>query len=366
MYIYIALICYVIILPIIISGLNITSDRKKKEAIILALSLIAVFLIFALKKETVGIDIAGYKAQYELSRYKDWLDVDYVYFENGYITLMKVFSKLGISFQLYTAVIYGFICCSLYFFIKTYSSNVTLSVLVFICYQFFLFDLSGIRQAIAMSICLFSFLILDKRKHIIEIVSSAFLIILAITIHQSALIFFLVYFVKLFHKTKIHTWIYLFILVISSFLRSYIWNFVNLFMREVDTSTAITLGGNFIFLCGITVFMLFTIYFYNKEGKAGYISKGKSQKYRFDILTIKIMLLSLSANIIFSGNSMLRATSYLTLFLIPGLPNFIKYYSYKSRFIMNAVVGIFLIFLFYIETLRPNQLNICPYLFFWQ
>lgn len=167
MQIYLFLIAFLLITAFICKSL--ISDNEKAEKTILKIGILAIFLILSLKKETVGIDIIGYKEQYLISQFKSWGNVDYVYFETGYIQLMKLFSKAGISFQWFTVFIYALLCTALYFFIKTVSENVTMSLLIFICFQFFVFSISALRQTIAMSLCMLAYLALKRSDKIINL-----------------------------------------------------------------------------------------------------------------------------------------------------------------------------------------------------
>ena len=112
MAIYIILIAYILAMALLLS--HFIADEKKREQIILQLGMLAIFLLLALKKDTVGIDIIGYKEQYILSADVPWNNTGYVYFEPGYIQLMKVFSKLGLDFQIFAGAIYA-VCCNAYY-----------------------------------------------------------------------------------------------------------------------------------------------------------------------------------------------------------------------------------------------------------
>ena len=155
MIIYFGLIGFLFLISFFIKKRNI--DRDKQDSLILVLTIGAMYLICVLRKSTVGIDTASYETMYEMSGYFPWDNFSFSNFEYGYILLMKVFAKLGFSFQLFLAVIYAYIFLPLYFFIKKYSKDVTLSLLIYICYQFFVFNLSGIRQSLATGICLLAF-----------------------------------------------------------------------------------------------------------------------------------------------------------------------------------------------------------------
>ena len=66
-----------------------------------------------------------------------------------------------------------------------------------------------------------------------------------------------------------------------------------------------------------------------------------------------------------NGSNLLRGAMYSTVFLTIALPNEISKYDLKSRMILNVMVGLFLLALYYFDVLKPNMLNIIPYKFFW-
>ena len=255
MAIYIILIAYILALSVFLS--RFVADEKKSERIILQLGMFAIFLLLALKKETVGIDIIGYKEQYILSAAVPWANTSYVYFEPGYIQLMKIFSKLGLDFQFFAAVIYA-VCCSAYYrFIKRYSKNVALSLLIFICYQFLVFYTSGLRQALAMAICIYAYLLLDSKWGKIwhRYALSMLLVVLAATIHRSALLFFVVVLFHGWNSQKVH-WVLLSVgIAVSVFARSQLLWIITALFGEIKMSGGITLGGNMIFLMGLILFL---------------------------------------------------------------------------------------------------------------
>lgn len=361
--IYIGLIVSIFIVSTVVKQL--CADKKKQGKIILIFGMVCIYLLLALKKNTVGVDIKGYQEQYELSRWRAWWDFDSAHFEPGYVLLQKVFSKLGVSFQLYMAILYAVLCLSLYFFIKKYSPNVTLSLLIYICYQFFVFDISGIRQMLAMAICTFSYLLADKKNRRAFFLS-LLLIILASTIHQSALVFFVVPVINMFRREEVSLLFNVIIIIGCYFLRSYIWQFINQIIRPMGSDGGVLLGGNFLFLIIVAIFMWYTLYAKNNSLQ-GLMPATEFVEPRYkDAFYVRIAIISLVANILLSNSTMLRANMYFSLFLIVSLPHMFRYYEKQSRLIISSIITVVLVYLFVSDTLVPNQFNLCPYLFFWQ
>ena len=357
MTIYILLIVYVLALYVFSAA--VMADRTHRETFILRMGMLAIFLLLALKKETVGIDIVGYREQYDLSAIVAWQDTNYVYFEPGYIQLMKVFSKAGLDFQVFAACIYAVCCGAYYRFARRYSRNMTLSLLIFICYQFLVFYTSGLRQALAMAICIYGFLVLDgKWAGLRTRTAGCVLLVLAASlIHKSALLFLVVAVCYSWMRQRVFWRIMILafggaVLVRSVLLR------ILAYLFDLRQTGQITLGGNFLFLAGLAVFCAFACY--QKIGNE------QEDAVRYLTLATNMTMLSVVLQILFSGSSLLRSTMYLTLFLIPGLPCALKRYDRRIEFVMTGLLGLFLIWLFWAETLSVNQLNLCPYRFFWE
>lgn len=354
---YLLLVVYIIFLPIVSAFL--IRDNSKRQRFILWMGMMAIFLLLALKKETVGSDIVGYKREYLHSASMSWKNTGYMYFEAGFIQLMKLFSKLHIPFQVFTAMIYA-VCCNAYYrFIKKYSTDVTLSLLIFVCYQFLVFHISGLRQSLAMAICIYAFLLYDSswRHRWMRLAASIVIVLLAAMIHQSAMLFLAVLAFIQWKPQKVHWMMMLVAVAASVFMRPLVLQFINLLFGRSFMSSKITLGGNFIFLLGLSVFCVI----------ASYQRKVRQQGLGdFFPVATNVLMMAVAAQLILSGSSLLRGAMYLTLFLIPGIPCALKCFDRRTELLLSWALGLFFIILFWTDTLSINQLDMCPYLFFWQ
>lgn len=357
MTIYIILILYILLLPLLAA--HVIHDVRTRERFVLRLGMLAIFLLLALKKDTVGIDILGYKEQYLISAAVPWRDVSYVYFEPGYIQLMKLFSKAGLDFQVFAAVIYA-VCCSAYYkFIERYSQNATLSLMIFICYQFLVFYTSGLRQALAMAMCIWAFLALDGNwgSRWQRLCCAVLIVLAAASIHKSALLFLTVIVLMQWKPGTVHWVLISFCLAASVIVRPLLLRLINL-VFDAKVGGSITLGGNFIFLVGLMLF--FIVGYYQRSGN------GERENDRFLPISTNVLMMAVVAQILFSGSTLLRSAMYLTMFLIPGLPCALKCFERRIEILLTWFLILFLIILFWTDTLSINQLNLCPYLFFWQ
>lgn len=320
-------------------------DREKGERLILILGIAAIFLLLVLKKDTVGLDTLGYRRQYRLAGTMPWRDFDYVYFEKGYLFLMKLFSKSGLPFRCFTGAIYGLLCAAYYRFLRKYAQNVTLSLLILICYQFLVFHISGLRQSLAMGVCLFAFLSLD-RGHPLRALA---LTLLAATFHRGAAAFALVFPVYALRGRRLPGLLYPLGAAAAVALRPVLWQLAGLVFSDISYPGGAEIGGNLVFLAGIAVFLLYTR---AAEGSDGFLAH--------------MAYAALCCDLVLSGSTLLRCNLFFTLFLIPGIPNAIRRHEHRTRLVLNTALGAFLILLFYADTLAINQLGLLPYRFFWE
>lgn len=171
-------------------------DRKteyKQRAWILLFSILPMVLLFVLRYKYVGSDTIGYVSffQYEI-REESFGDIFAEFFvnaESGFRLYCKLISLITDSYTVFflfnALIIFG----SLYRFALKYTTNPFVLFYVLITLGTYQFFESGLRQALAMAICLFAVDFIKDRK----IIRFAVLIFLAYLFHKSAVIFALLY-----------------------------------------------------------------------------------------------------------------------------------------------------------------------------
>ena len=345
MAIYLGLIALLFVLSLLLkAGIR---DKQRQEKAILTLSMLSLFLLLSLKSTSVGTDMPGYRAQYELAGTMPFRDFSYVYFEKGYLLLTKLFAKGGVPFPVFTALVYALLFRAYHGFLRRYSHNATLSVLILICYQFLVFHISGLRQTLAMAMCILAFLALERSRLL-----SLILTVLAVLFHSSALIFFAIYPISALGKRPKPLALLFLAVPAVLCLRPVLWLGISRYLPQIET-TGIRLGGNCLFLGLMALFLCFT--------QAAYPQKGRHAPF-----FCRMAVLAFGADLLLSGSTLLRGNLFFTLFLLPGIPNAIRQYPPRVRLLLELALGVFLILLFYTDTLAINQLGLLPYRFFWQ
>ncbi len=373
--IYIYLLAFIIIVNFIIECIDFPT--KKKKTVFLLISFSAIFLLYSLRDSSVGRDLPGYKEMYIFTASRRWSDYDYVYFEKGYIFLMKICNSLNFSFQQFLVVVNLIILVPIFIFIGKYSDNPFLSVMIYVCYIFFEFNLTGIRQAIASSIVLIGIMVLIKAKRF-GIIFYAVIVYIATLFHSGAFIGFFYIPFHFLKKQKVYVIAIAALALLFLFGRGYILSFIkSVFGKETMNATAgLYIGMNFIFIvCLAVLFVMaqknreiraFAMQGVKRDGETKFSTSEELYCFSSGVLS-KIFLLSICAMILFGSDNSARSYMFFCQSIFVLLPNCISDLIEKNsqKWVKIGLV-FFLIAFFFSNTLISNNFDIVPYKFFGQ
>lgn len=169
----------------------------------------SLFLLMSLRHISVGTDLFSY--------YNEYLNAE-LYLklrpsELGYSYFNYFFYRAGLDFQLYLTVIAAIIVFSISKLYLNFSKNIMLSYYLFITLGLFAMTLTGIRQSLAIVITIFAFISLMKNRKLRFFI----FVIIASFIHNSAISFLLIYFIKNIKLTRRKGFILYFITLASYF-----------------------------------------------------------------------------------------------------------------------------------------------------
>lgn len=151
---------YIVIIVIffLLSRIRIKGVQEKTK---FAIAMLFLYFLASMRSVTVGNDTLEYarffKSQYDASAYT-LLEGRY---ETGYLYLNLLIGKITTEFNTFLFVIDAFIYYSYYLFIKRYSSNYLLSVLLFFCFGYWGQTLNIIRLQLAISIYIYAYILMD-------------------------------------------------------------------------------------------------------------------------------------------------------------------------------------------------------------
>ena len=323
--------------------------NKKKLVMLLSIQL---FLLLALRSETLGTDLATYRDGYTyisslsfgdmLGRLRLFQVAKLKYpfsFESGYVVVNWIFVKAGLSFHTFLALYAAFVSFSYGHFIYKYSELPWLSFAMFYSLSFFEYSFGILSQTI------------EKKP-----ISFFGLVALAFTFHRIAILWCFVYFLAKF-KIKKSTFGAL-CLVELAFL-----SLSPLIYERIITPVLEILGknkyisvdfaiNNFFILIVVIAFLLWSVIDFKK------IDKTFSTFFFAFLILLLVEILGLNQDV-FARARVIPLCSILIL--VPGAIK--RYRDYKTSVLIRMVVYVCL-FGFMIYQLKDSV--IVPYVPFWK
>ena len=340
------------------------NDQKKAKRFFVIAAFLLIFLVCVLRKYTVGLDMPKYYNIYLEAFYVPFRDFGYIYFEKGYLLLMKICVFLNMPFEWFMFICSLIMIVPVAVFIYNFSDRVLLSTIIFVCYMFFEFYLTGLRQAMAMSIWLIGATILLKEIRFKYIWYALFSLI-AFYFHKGAVIAIILPFVIRFRKTTFVLIVSLLVLALLLMFRSQILNLLkDYFEREsINTHAKIYVGTNTIFLMAI---LAASILFYqvslvknNNQSSASLII-GKEHEF------LNMMIIGVGLMFFLGLDTTVRSTMFYLLAITIVIPNMIAHLDKRSSVFVEMIAIVFFVSYFLLNIFTNNRFAMLPYRFFWQ
>lgn len=269
--------------------------------------------------------------------------------EKGYQIAVWFFSHIFPKGQ-YSFVISGiFYAISVCAFTQKNCKNVMLALMVFICLGVFNFMVQGMRQAIAMCICLWALEPCKERKFL----KFALLVALACTFHMSAIVFSVVYFIKGFDlKTKSILLFTVLAGIFVLFLPS-IFNLMNTLINDSYGTDQGSESGGVVAILIYLVSIIFGLFFQDRDD---------SNYPLFIYITIVAMMALVLRNTVNSIAE--RIGDYFTFGQMVILSNSIA--SLKDDKEKTMLVLFATLLVFGVAIHKASYSNLVPYIFYWQ
>lgn len=176
---------YFILCFVLINGVT----AKKHRKWYVCSTFLLIFLVAALRKYTIGIDLGlHYAINFERIALLPWSEVpSYIAYDPGFNVLCKLVSYISADDQMFIIVTSFIVFGSIARYIYYYADDVVMETFMFITlYCMFLYT-NIIAQAIAFAIFLFAVPYLQEKKYIKYVA----IVLLATTMHVSAIILLL-------------------------------------------------------------------------------------------------------------------------------------------------------------------------------
>lgn len=199
------MIPYVIAYLLMIAAAVILQRKKNGKKLYIIFFALLWIVILGLRHPSMGIDLGydrsyGYLQAYrELGEYSftEMLTRPYMNFERGYIVLNKILYTICTNYRLLLIVCALIPMISISVWIYKNSAHPFLASLIYLGLPCFVINFSTLRQVIALSITLWAFEYIKKRKPIPFFA----VVLLAVFFHKSAIVFLAAYPIYWF-KTK--------------------------------------------------------------------------------------------------------------------------------------------------------------------
>lgn len=364
--IYLAIIFVIVIFACIVRFDKKNQIRSNKLFIFVAFLLLG--LLCVLRSSSVGRDTSAYLAAYQKTQLVPFSNFDYIYFEKGYVLLMKICCALKMNFQLFLVVCYLIMLIPIAVFIYKNSNNLLSSVLVFICYTYFEFYLTGIRQALSISLFLIGLLFLMREgKIIFRLFAYYVFLFIAFFFHRSAAICVVVPIFMLFKNTSRFTIGLTTLTVLFIAFRPFIFPFVkDVFDKgTMDTTSNIYIGMNVIVLTLIAILLLFYVRKLSSSALCRNISKNNNF-LKYGYFLINIFVFSIAVAVFFGTDISARAYMYPNIVIVVLLYRPINLFEKRNKDLLMLIIDICLICYFAYGIFSSNNFDINPYYFFWE
>lgn len=316
-----------------------------------------IFLILALRHPTMGIDLNPYGNHgyipsfyfFSSLSFKDLIGtIPLVHAEPGYVFMnwLLVFLSSDSQILLIACAFLSIIPIAVLFYKE--SDSLELSYIIYLSLQSFLICFSGLRQGIAVGICMIAFLFLLKRNSI-----KFFLFVLFATLfHSSSILFLIAYPLYYLKIKKDYRWLTVLVLVISFVFKGPLFSVLSKILKEnAVANEAVNTPTYFIVFSAVYIFC-FT-FAEDKEENNGFLN------------LVFLACFCLAFSNIFS--IAIRAGYFFMNFLPLILPRAINGIDNRYFKIVVHIIVVFSFSIFALNSLSSSFWAMSnPYHFFWE
>ena len=315
-----------------------------------------LFFILSLRHAYVGCDLDVYTTIYDdcatmpISKMFSYNNIEF-----GYLMYNALISKIsGGNFQFLLTVTAVITVLPVAIVYTKESKDPYLTIALFLCLGPFILMFSGLRQSMAMSLCMIAFLYVKKRKFFKFLIP----LVLAVLMHYSAAVFLLVYPLYSINVSKKFFLYSIPVLIVMFIFNKPIIEFIVQFLPEKYRKYELTETGAFGMLIA---FILISFYSFICVDESRLSDEARGLRN----LMIPMLLLQIFVPV---HGVVMRVNYYLIMLLplsIPAIqeglnPRLAVYKRYISFIIMLIAITYILL------TIPGSILRIYPYYFFWE
>ncbi len=366
MAVYLAILPICILLPELckVFSNKYTSGLKKEyktSVFYFIVMSVYMIIIIGLRRTDIGIDTSNYASMYKSVGELDFSDLKYEMNDKGFVVLQMIFNRLHIGFSGFNFIYAMYVIAVVSCYIYKESEMPWLSYFLYVCFGFFILDFTMVRQTLAMAIVLMAFMI-DKNRGVKDFILFALLVILASTIHASAIIFMPVWFIK---KLPFNSLIVAFLLILIPLcylfkgqLTGFLVNMAGNVSDKYEGYSKVGEGS-----AGILLYLMMLVTVVFSLFVPG-LFKDKKNATLFYLLCIMLVIFPG----VQGGGAIMRIYYYFYMFMIVFIPNMVCSLDTKEKGFFVLIVFLYLAVGLYMYhgSLTSNNFKIVPYHFYWE
>ena len=354
--IYINTLAFLLVMRYAFNRWGIHTPEKADKAFLWVGSVILA-VITGMRHSITGSDTSTYIRSFKQFRKLPWdkvISEIYDYYEIGYRAIIKIIGYITDNENVFFLIVALFFAFSLGIFITRNSKNRFMSLILYFTVGAFSFQVSGIRQSLAMTILLFSFEYIKERK----LVKFLITVFIASLFHKSAVVIVPMYFLA---YIKMNIVSFVMFAIGGGVICVYVIPLMQLFQKitnryEVYAPIGFSGGGFVVILMYIITIVVSYMYMNSLE------KQNKHNVFFFNMAFVSLLLYILRY---FIGIAE-RISFYYQFAFIILLPNVIEAIpDDKTRRIVRACALVLACLLFGYRSLRAASPEF-NYFFFWQ
>lgn len=321
-----------------------------KRWVALFVAALPMFLLIGFRNQNIGSDTIQYINNFLYIDRMDWQFIfDATRLESGYILFVKligVFTDSALVYQVCCALVY---CVAITSFANQLERSHFAFLFFFSTLGVYTFMFTGTRQSLAISICLFAYVFIKKRK----IIPFALVLAIAFFFHKSSILFAAAYFVYVMPFGIASFLIYAVLAIFVYFNIDVIQEWFNDQLNYDYGVESTTSGLLFLMIVlVITAFAIFTIYGYRRES-------------RESVGALNVSMLALIFWIVRLATRVAERPSYYFLvFTMVILAYGINSINIRDqRIIAGAIIGVLCVAI-YVYRFTTNYTSYVPYTFY--
>lgn len=274
---------------------------------------------------------------------KNLSETEFLFSETGFYYFVWLLTRVFSDSQMVvfaTSVVITYSTC---WFLWKNTKDAPTGLLIYVCLGLFTFNMNGMRQAMAMSVCLWAYEAVKKRK----LISFALTVLLAMQFHKTAICFLPVYFIPLLKGGKANTFLFFCGMAVYMFAMDWFIETFNAFTgKEYSLDAGADSGG--ITVVAIYLFVLCLMLIMHESLK--------NRQRRCEFYCVVLGFTCYVARY-FSNQILERISYYFFYFIMLLVPNVLNEMDEKERQIVKAVLGFASVALLVYRVSRGNFNN---------